>query len=117
VLLTTRQVLHAATSMLEREMSEWKHVYRAAMARAASPDLSSAALAAVSAAMRADDRPEHATPVPAAPPLLLPAGAPPADAADFVTGCVGLNRMHRQIQRLSFEERRALIYGGDLIVP
>lgn len=117
VLLTTRQVLEAATAMLEREMREWKHVYRAAVARAARPDLSSAAIAAVSAAMCTDGAAEHGVPPPTAPPLQLPAGTPPADAADFVTGCVALNRMNRQIQRLSFDERRALIYGGDLIVP
>jgi len=25
--------------------------------------------------------------------------------------------MHRAVERLSFEERRNLIYGGDMIVP
>ena len=50
-------------------------------------------------------------------PLALPVGSPPADAADFVTGCVRLNRMHRRIAQLTDEERRALIYGGDVIVP
>ena len=49
--------------------------------------------------------------------LALPVGSPPADAADFVTGCVRLNRMHRRIAQLTDEERRALIYGGDVIVP
>ena len=49
--------------------------------------------------------------------LALPVGSPPADASDFVTGCVRLNRMHRRIAQLTDEERRALIYGGDVIVP
>jgi la-related protein 1 len=117
VLLTTRHVLEAATALLEREMAEWQHVYRAAAARAANPELSAAALAAVSAAMVNDFPLGHVVPPLAAPPLQLPAGSPPANPADFVTGSVGLNRMHRQIQRLSFEERRAIIYGGDMIVP
>ena len=32
-------------------------------------------------------------------------------------GSVVLNRMHRAVDRLSFEEKRNLIYGGDMIVP
>ena len=39
------------------------------------------------------------------------------DAADFVTGSVSLNRMQRRIEFLDFDEKRALIYGGDMIVP
>jgi len=34
-----------------------------------------------------------------------------------VTGSVLLNRMHRRLSELNFEEKRALIYGGDMIVP
>ena len=49
------------------------------------------------------------------PPLEI--SGPAAEAADFVTGCVNLNRMHRGIERLDVRSKRALIYGGDLIVP
>ena len=54
--------------------------------------------------------------VPVLPQLELP-GGPAAEAADFVTGSVLLNRMHRRLSELNFEEKRALIYGGDMIVP
>lgn len=124
VLLTTRQVLEAATDLLEREIKEYAHVYQAAVRRAATPSFRSAALATVSTAIAHDVQGE----VPASdgvptipssflPPLDIAAYAPHAVPADFVTGCVGLNRMHRHIGHLTFEERRALIYGGDIIVP
>jgi len=123
VLLTTRQVLESATELLRRELSEWRSVYDAAIARAARPDFRSTALAAVTAAMLArtggsadSDAPAAPAPLPP-PPLNLPASLPPVEAADFVTGSVALNRMHRQLGRLGLEERRALIYGGDMIVP
>lgn len=55
------------------------------------------------------------------PPELLP----PADLfedravrpGDFSTGSLTLNRMIRHASSLSFEQRRALIYGGDQLVP
>ena len=61
--------------------------------------------------------PSAAQPDPRAtlPPLEI--SGPAAEAADFVTGCVNLNRMHRGIERLDVRSKRALIYGGDLIVP
>ena len=37
--------------------------------------------------------------------------------ADFGSGSVSLNRMHRNVEQLSFSEKRSLIYGGDMIVP
>ena len=53
---------------------------------------------------------------PTIPPLEV-AGGSVVEAADFVTGSVSLNRMQRRIEELSFEEKRSLIYGGDMIVP
>ena len=36
---------------------------------------------------------------------------------DFSTGSLALNRMVRSAASLSLEQRRALIYGGDQLVP
>jgi len=47
------------------------------------------------------------------PELLDPAVFP----GDFSTGSLTLNRMIRRAPELSFELRRALIYGGDQLVP
>jgi len=113
VLLTTRQVLQSATELLANEMGEWRHVYDAARARAATPEFRNNAEALLQAAVAGSAVPAA---VPPLPPVEVP-GKPAADAADFVTGSVVLNRMHRAVDRLSFEEKRSLIYGGDMIVP
>ena len=112
VLLTTRQVLHNASKLLNKEVNEWRHVYDAARVRGATPEFKAASEALVAAAAQ-----EPAQPDPRAtlPPLEI--SGPAAEAADFVTGCVNLNRMHRGIERLDVRSKRALIYGGDLIVP
>lgn len=121
VLLTTRQVLQSATELLSHELAEWRHVYDAASVRAATPDFraqAEALVARVDAMVTAafTGGVEEPPPIPPVPPLEVP-GKPMADAADFVTGSVVLNRMHRAVDRLSFEEKRNLIYGGDMIVP
>lgn len=48
------------------------------------------------------------------PPELLDPSVRPGD---FSTGSLTLNRMIRGAPELSFEQRRALIYGGDQLVP
>ena len=116
-LLLTRQVLQAASDLVERELHEWRHVYDAAIRRAADAGFRASfaqAAAAAAAAMRssADELPALALP-----PLELSADGAPSDAADFVTGSVGLNRMQRRCSELSQEELRGLIYGGDIVVP
>jgi len=120
VLLTTRQVLQSATELLQREFQEWRHIYCSAIKRAKSSDFHATATAAIAAALgnaeaTAGDDGEL---------VQLPQSAPlelererTAEPADFVTGSVVLNRMHRRIEELSFEEKRSLIYGGDMIVP
>ena len=129
VLLTTRQVLQSATELLGAELAEWKAVYAAAAARAQTAafrataealvqrvDLMAADAGAVVAA--GQEEPPPPPPLPLPPPLEVVGMAPSTtDAADFVTGSVALNRMHRAVAQLSFEERRTLIYGGDMIVP
>lgn len=42
-------------------------------------------------------------------------GLPPA--ATLTRPLLRCRRMHRAVDRLSFEEKRSLIYGGDMIVP
>ena len=78
-------------------------------------DFRAAPSAAITDALRGPTPPAEEAP-PALPELELPSG-PAAEAADFVTGSVLLNRMHRRLSELNFEEKRALIYGGDMIVP
>jgi len=110
-LLSTRQVLHAATDLVGRELGEWRHVYDAAVARAATPEFRAAAVEAAAAAVRSTE---------ALPPLTLPplqVGGAQSEPADFVTGSVGLNRMQRRCSELSLEEQRGLIYGGDTVTP
>ena len=51
----TRQVLESATELLRRELSEWRSVYDAAIARAARPDFRSTALAAVTFSQRFEE--------------------------------------------------------------
>ena len=164
-------MLEAATELLQAELRQWWHVYRAAAERAATakagntgggqrfdlhpafsgspggrntgggygPGLS-AAFGAVagdrggggrtggglrgggggSTGGGAGDGGTYAAggvPAGGLPPLALPEGLPAAEAADFATGCVHLNRMHCAIEMLGFDEKRALIYGGDMIVP
>ena len=67
VLQTTRDVLHSATSILARELHEWRHVYAAAIERCEARDVSDA---------EAADAPEPSV----------------QDSADFVTGFVQRNR-------------------------
>jgi len=110
VLLTTRQVMQGATELLQRELREYRHVYESAVKRAETAEFSQAASAAVAAAL-GEGGGESALP-----PLRVE-GSVVAEAADFVTGSVTLNRMHRRLDELSFEEKRSLIYGGDMIVP
>ena len=111
-LLSTRQVLHAASDIVAKELADWRHVYRAARARSDTPGFRAAAASAASAAIRSAD---------AAPSLSLSelevGGGPPSEPADFVTGSVGLNRMQRSCSELSGDEQRGLIYGGDMVVP
>ena len=82
VLLTTRQVLHNASKLLNKEVNEWRHVYDAARVRGATPEFKAASEALVAAAAQ-----EPAQPDPRAtlPPLVLAsydiecsAGAPDA---------------------------------------
>ena len=89
-------------------------MYVAAIERSRTGEFRDAASAAVEKALRgtgADDEPGCEMP-----PLDLGDG-PAAEASDFVTGSVHLNRMHRRVGELGFDEKRALIYGGDMIVP
>jgi len=111
-LLSTRQVLHAATELVHEELRQWRHVYDAAIARAATPEFRADAAAAAAAAVKSAD------PLPSLtlPPLLVNSG-PGSEAADFVTGSVTLNRMQRRCSELSSEQQRELIYGGDVVVP
>jgi len=131
VLFSTRQVLQAATKLIADEVALWRHVYDAAEERAATPVFRALAAATAASALQGNE------PVPPAPPppLELPHGneaspdAAPAEvdaerwragwaeACDFVTGSVSLNRMQRRCEALLLEEQRALIYGGDMIVP
>jgi len=117
VLLTPRQVLQKATDFLKRELAEWRHVYEAAMQRAKTPAFHAAASAAVAAALGAAETQNDVDSSEQLPPLEVPPGAATAEPADFVSGSVVLNRMHRDIDSLTFEEKRALIYGGDMLVP
>ena len=113
MLLTTRQVLHNASKLLNKEVNAWRHVYDAARVRGATPEFKAASEALVAAAAQ-----EPAQPDPRAtlPPLEI--SGPAAEAADFVTGCVNLIRMHRGIERLDvFEQDSPHLDGGDLIVP
>ena len=56
-----------------------------------------------------------------APPAAAEAAGQPsvhAASADFITGFVGRNRRDRQpLGEMSFEEKLAVVYGGDHIVP
>ena len=74
-------------------MNEWRHVYDAARVRGATPEFKAASEALVAAAAQ-----EPAQPDPRAtlPPLEI--SGPAAEAADFVTGCVMLNRMQRHLR-------------------
>jgi len=112
-LLTTRQVLQSATALLEIELREWSHVYAAARGRAGLTSFRQAAAAAAAAALH----PLGGEASPQAVPPLEVADGPPAEASDFTTGSVSLNRMQRRVDTLSFEQKRSLIYGGDMIVP
>lgn len=118
VLMTTRHVLQSATDLLERELLEWRHVYDAARHRCKMAAFQATAAAAAAAALgygSADGAAAEAAP-PVVPPLEV-AGEPLAEASDFMTGSVSLNRMQRRINELTFEQKRCLIYGGDMIVP
>uniref|UniRef100_A0A6T8Z5T3 Uncharacterized protein n=1 Tax=Haptolina ericina TaxID=156174 RepID=A0A6T8Z5T3_9EUKA len=115
VLLTTRQVLQSATELIERELREWRHVYQLARQRSETPAFQHNAAAAAAAALGCQSAADPVAP-PSIPPLEV-AGGTAVDAADFVTGSVSLNRMQRRIEFLDFDEKRALIYGGDMIVP
>ena len=123
VLLTTRQVLQSATELLGGELAEWREVYAAAAARAQTAAFRATAEALVQRVdiMAADAgamvAAEEEPPLPLPPPLEVAGTVGTTDAADFVTGSVALNRMHRAVNQLSFEEKRNLIYGGDMIVP
>ena len=108
-------MLESATTMLEREVNEWRHVYVAAIERSRTGEFRDAASAAVEKALRGTGA-DGDEPGGAMPPLELGDG-PAAEASDFVTGSVHLNRMHRRVGELGFDEKRALIYGGDMIVP
>jgi len=117
VLLTTRQVLQKATELLQQELAEWRHVYDAAIARSKTPAFHAAASATVAAALGSSEVASGGDEMEPLPLLEVAAGAAEeAEPADFVSGSVMLNRMHRRIDTLSFEEKRALIYGGDMIV-
>jgi len=116
VLLTTRQVLQSATELLERELREWRHVYDAARARGDMAAFRDTAAAAAAAALGYQPAGGVEGALPVVPPLEV-VGGPPAEASDFMSGSVSLNRMQRRIDELSFEQKRALIYGGDMIVP
>jgi len=111
-LLSTRQVLGAASDLIGNELMEWQHVYQTAMRRHDSPAFRAIAAEAVAAVLRSTE---------ALPKLELPllevSGGAPSEPADFVTGSVGLNRMQRRCPELSMEVQRRLIYGGDMIVP
>jgi hypothetical protein len=116
-------VLQSATELLGSELAEWKDVYAAAATRAQTGAFRATAEALVRRVdlMAADAgalvAAEEEPPLPLPPPLEVGGSVGPTDAADFVTGSVALNRMHRAVNQLSFEERRNLIYGGDMIVP
>jgi len=111
-LLSTRQVLQAATSMLDDELSQWQRVYYQADARAQTPDFRTAATDAMSAALRSRD----GLPTLDLPPLVVEGGEA-SEPADFVTGSVQLNRMQRRWSELPADKQRALCFGGDTIVP
>ena len=91
------------------------HVYAAAIERSRTGEFRDLASSAVEKALRGTGS-DGDDPGCEMPPLELGDG-PAAEAADFVTGSVHLNRMHRRVNDLSFDEKRALIYGGDMIVP
>lgn len=93
-------------------MGAHRHVYNAATLRSESADLRAAAATDVLGYQSLSEVEN----LPTIPPLEV-AGGPEVEAADFVTGSVSLNRMQRRIEELSFEEKRSLIYGGDMIVP
>ena len=92
------------------------HVYAAAIERSRTGEFRDLASSAVEKALRGTGHVDGDDPGCEMPPLELGDG-PSAEAADFVTGSVHLNRMHRRVNELSFDEKRALIYGGDMIVP
>ena len=111
-------MLQSATELLDQELREWRHVYDAARQRcevAGFRDQAAAAAANALGYQPADGSHDDDAPL-AIPPLEVSVGLP-AEAPDFVTGSVSLNRMQRRIEELSFEQKRALIYGGDMIVP
>ena len=109
VLLTTRQVLQSATDLLEDELSYWRHIYDAARRQSNAFVGDTPALGGHESACTMGSL--------GLVPLLEEEGRAPAEASDFVTGSVSLNRMQRRVAELSFEQKRSLIYGGDLIVP
>jgi tetratricopeptide (TPR) repeat protein/type II secretory pathway pseudopilin PulG len=113
-LQSTRQVLHTATEIVARELTEWHHVYASAKARSATPAFRAAADAAAQKAMSTQG--DGQLPKLELPPLEVQPG-PPSEPADFVTGSVGLNRMQRRCSELTPDEQRGLIYGGDMVVP
>ena len=85
-------MLQAATELVAQELTQWQHVYKAAMARAATPDFRAAAAAAAAAAVKSAE----ALPALPLPPLQVEHGDDPSEPADFVTGSVRLNRMQRR---------------------
>ena len=103
--------------MSSATLHDWRHIYAAATRRSNDGAFRAAfaeAAAAAAAAMRssADELPALALPA-----LDVPAGGALAEAADFVTGSVVLNRMQRRCVELSQDDLRGLIYGGDIVVP
>ena len=102
---------------MQRELHEWKHVYDSAITRANSPDFRASFAAAAASAAAAMRSSEDELPALSLPALIVEGDGPASEAADFVTGSVGLNRMQRRCFELTQDELRGLIYGGDIVVP